>query len=49
MTKSMLCEFFFTAMLRLITRNTGDKVIDLEGTLLQRVGKTLNICKMELA
>ena len=40
---------FFTAMLKLIPRNTGDKVLDSEGTLFQRVGITLKICKMELA
>ena len=44
-----LVEFFFTAMLRLIARNIGDKVFDSEGTLFQRVGITLKICKMELA
>ena len=37
------------AMLRLMARNTGDKVLDCEGTLLQRVGITLKIYKMELA
>ena len=44
-----LFEFFFMAMLRLMTRNIGDKVFDSEGTLFQRVGITLKICKMELA
>ena len=42
-------EFFFTAMLRLITHNIGDKMFDSEGTLFQRLGATLNTCKMELA
>ena len=36
-----LVEFFFTAMLRLIACNIGDRVFDSEGTLLQRLGKTL--------
>ena len=36
-----LVEFFFTAMLRLIARNIGDKVFDSEGTLFQRLGTTL--------
>ena len=36
-------------MLRLMARNIGDKVLDFEGTLFQRVGMTLKICKMELA
>ena len=40
-----LFEFFFTAMLRLIARNIGDKVFDSKGTLFQRVGITLKICK----
>ena len=40
-----LFEFFFTAMLRLIARNIGDKAFDSEGTLFQRVGITLKICK----
>ena len=44
-----LFEFFFMTMLRLMTRNIGDKVLDSEGTLFQRVGITLKICKMELA
>ena len=44
-----LVEFFFTAMLRLIACNTGDRVFDSEGTLLQRLGTTLKICKMEFA
>ena len=44
-----LFEFFFMAMLRLMARNIGDKVLDFEGTLFQRVGMTLKICKMELA
>ena len=44
-----LFEFFFMAMLRLMARNIGDKVLDSEGTLFQRVGITLKICKMELA
>ena len=37
------------AMFRLMARNIGDKVLDSEGTLFQRVGITLKICKMELA
>ena len=44
-----LLEFFFMLMLRLMACNIGDKVLDSEGTLLQRVGITLKICKMELA
>ena len=44
-----LVEFFFTAMLRLIARNIGDKVFDSEGTLFQRFGTTLKTCKMEFA
>ena len=44
-----LLEFFFMVMLRLMARNIGDKVLDSEGTLFQRVGITLKICKMELA
>ena len=40
-----LIEFFFTAMLRLIARNVGEKVFDSEGTLFQR----FKTCKMELA
>ena len=44
-----LVEFFFTAMLRLIARNIGDKVFDSEGTLFQRLGTTLKTCKMEFA
>ena len=44
-----LFEFFFMAMLRLMDCNIGDKVFDSEGTLFQRVGITLKICKMELA
>ena len=44
-----LLEFFFMAMLRLMACNIGDKVLDSEGTLFQRVGITLKICKMELA
>ena len=42
-----LVEFDFTAMLRLIACNIGDRVFDSEGTLLQRLGTTLKICKME--
>ena len=42
-------EFFFMVMLRLMACNIGDKVLDSEGTLFQRVGITLKICKMELA
>ena len=42
-----LFEFFFMAMLRLMA--IDDKVFDSEGTLFQRVGITLKICKMELA
>ena len=44
-----LVEFFFTAMLRLIARNIGDKVFDSEGTLFQRFGTTLKAWKMEFA
>ena len=44
-----LVEFSFTAMLRLIARNIGDKVFDSEGTLFQRLGTTLKTCKMEFA
>ena len=44
-----LVEFCFTAMLRLIACNIGDRVFDSEGTLLQRLGTTLKICKMEFA
>ena len=44
-----LVEFFFTAMLRLIAHNIGDKVFDSEGTLFQRLGTTLKTCKMEFA
>ena len=44
-----LVEFFFAAMLRLISRNIGDEVLDYKGTLFQRVGITLKVCKMELA
>ena len=40
-----LIEFFFTAMLRLIARNVGEKVFDSEGTLFQR----FKTCQMELA
>ena len=43
-----LVEFSFTAMLKLIAHNIGDKVFDSKGTPIQRVGITLNICKMEL-
>ena len=39
-----LFELFFTAMLRLIACNIGDKLFDSEGALFQRVGKTLKIC-----
>ena len=42
-------EFFVMAMLRLMACNIGDKVLDSEVTLFQRVGITLKICKMELA
>ena len=44
-----LVEFFFTAMLRLIASNIGNKVFDSEGTLFQRLGTTLKTCKMEFA
>ena len=44
-----LVEFFFTAMLRLIAHNIGDKVLDSEGTLVQRFGATLKTCKVEFA
>ena len=36
-------------MLRLSACNIGHKVFYFEGTLFQRVGTTLKICKMELA
>ena len=39
-----LFEFFFMAMLRLMAHNMGDKVLDSEGTLFQRVGITFKIC-----
>ena len=35
-----LFEFFFMAMLRLMPGNIGDKVLDSEGTLFQRMGNT---------
>ena len=44
-----LVEFFFKAMLRLIACNIGGRVFESEGTLLQRLGTTLKICKMEFA
>ena len=44
-----LVEFFFIAMLRLIACNIGNGVFDSEGTLLQRLGTTLKIRKMEFA
>ena len=44
-----LVEFFFTAMVRLIACNIGNKVFDSEGTLFQRLGTTLRTCKMEFA
>ena len=44
-----LVEFLFTAMLRLIAYNIDDRVFDSEGNLLQRLGTTLKICKMEFA
>ena len=44
-----LVEFDFTAMLTLIACNIDDRVFDSEGTLLQRLGTTLKICKMEFA
>ena len=44
-----LVEFFFTAMLRLIARNIGNKVFDYEGTLFQRLGTLLKTCKIEFA
>ena len=43
-----LVEFFFTAILRLIARNIGDKVFDYEGTLFQRLDTTLKTCNIEL-
>ena len=36
-----LVEFFFTAMLRLIACNIGNKVLDSEGILFQRLGLSL--------
>ena len=44
-----LVEFFFTATLRLIACNIGNKVFDSDGTLFQRLGTTLKTCKMEFA
>ena len=44
-----LFEFSFMAMLRLMARNISDKLFDAEGTLFQRFGITLKICKIELA
>ena len=44
-----LVEFLLTAMLRLIACNIGNRVFDSEGTLFQRLGTTLKICKMEFA
>ena len=44
-----LFKFFFYGHVELIACNIGDKVFDSEGTLFQRVGITLKICKMELA
>ena len=44
-----LVEFFFTAILRLIACDIGNKVFDSEGTLLQRLGRTLKTYKMEFA
>ena len=44
-----LFEFFFMAVLRLMARNIGDKLLDSEGTLFQKVGIKLKICKIELA
>ena len=44
-----LVEFFFTAMVRLIARNIGNKVFDSEGTLFQRFDATLKTCMMEFA
>ena len=44
-----LVEFFFTAMLRLIAHNIGNKVFDSEGTLFQRLGTILKTCKVEFA
>ena len=46
---TVLFEFFFMAMLRLMAHNIGDKVFGSERTLFQRVGMTVKICKMELA
>ena len=44
-----LIEFSFTAMLRLIVRNRGDKVFDSEGTMFERLGTTPKTCKMKFA
>ena len=44
-----LLEFFLTAILRLTACNTRDKRFDSKGTLFQSKGKTLKICKIELA
>ena len=41
-----LVEFFCTAMFILIAYNISNKVFDLGGTLFQRLGTTLKICKM---
>ena len=42
-------EFFCTAMLGLIAHDMGKKVFNSEGTLFQKLGTTLKICKMEFA
>ena len=43
-----LVEFFFEAMLRLIACNIGNKVLDSEGTLFQRLGKHVRSAKWNL-
>ena len=49
MGQQVWVEFFFTAMLRLMARNIGDKVFVSERILFQGVDITLKICKTESA
>ena len=42
-----LVQFFFTVMLRLTVCNITNKLSSFEGTLFQRLGTILKICKME--
>ena len=44
-----LVKFSFTAMLKLLACNIGDKVFDSEGTLFKRLDTALKTCKMEIA